>query len=79
MGRKRKMVTEEKQKNNEKQPKQTANEKEASKDIFYWSDDEIQLLLMAVLDFKSQCEFKRINWEYNIQWPLVRIIKRETR
>ena len=55
------MVTEEKQKNNEKQPKQTANEKEASKDIFYWSDDEIQLLLMAVLDFKSQCEFKRIN------------------
>ena len=67
MGRKRKMVTEEKQKNNEKQPKQTADDKEASKDKFYWSDDEIQLLLMAVLDFKSQCEFERINWEYNIQ------------
>ena len=56
MGRKRNTVTEEKQQNNEKQPKQAADNKEANKGIFSWSDDEIQLLLMAALDFKSQCE-----------------------
>ena len=63
MGRKRKTVTEEKQQNNEKQPKQAADDKEANKDILSWSNDEIQLLHMAALDFKSQCEFKGIDWE----------------
>ena len=63
MGRKRKTVTEEKQQNNEKQPKPAADDKEANKDIFSWSNDEIQLLLMAALDFKSQCEFEEMDWE----------------
>ena len=63
MGRKRKMVTEEKQQNNEKQPKQAADNKEANKGIFSWSDDEIQLLLMAALDFKSQSKFEGMDWE----------------
>ena len=49
--KKRKTVTEEKQQNNGKQPKQAADYKEANKDIFSWSNNEIQLLLMAVLDF----------------------------
>ena len=63
LGRKRKTVTEEKQQNNEKQPKQVADDKEANKDIFSWSGDEIQLLLMVALDFKSQCEFEGMDWE----------------
>ena len=63
MGRKRKTVTEERQQNNEKQPKQAADDKEANNDIFSWSRDEIQLLLMAALDFKSQCEFEWMDWE----------------
>ena len=63
LGRKRKTVTEEKQKNNEKQPKQVADDKEANKDIFSWSDDKIQLLLMVALDLKSQCEFEGRDWE----------------
>ena len=62
-GRKRKTVTEEKQQNNEKQPKQAADNKEANKDIFSWSDDEIQLLLIAAIYFKSQCEFEGMDWE----------------
>ena len=45
MSRKRKTVTEEKQQNNEKQPKQAGDDKEANKDSFSWSDDKIQLLL----------------------------------
>ena len=45
MSRKRKTVTEEKQQNNEKQPKQASDDKEANKDSFSWSDDKIQLLL----------------------------------
>ena len=53
MSRKRRSVTEKKQQNNEKQPKQAADDKEANKDIFSWSEDEIHLLLMAALDFKS--------------------------
>ena len=62
-GRKRKMLTERKQQNNEIHPKQAADNKEANKDIYFWSNDEIQLLLMAALDFKSQCEFEGIDWE----------------
>ena len=58
MDRKRKRITEEKQQNNEKQSKQAADDKEVNKDIFSWTDDEIQLLLMAALDCKSQCEFE---------------------
>ena len=58
MDRKRKRITEEKQQNNEKQSKQAADDKEVNKDIFSWSDGEIQLLLMAALDCKSQCEFE---------------------
>ena len=50
-GQKRKTVTEEKQENNGKQPKQAADYKEANKDIFSWSNNEIQLVLMAALDF----------------------------
>ena len=46
-----------------KKTKQAADDKEANKDIFSWSDDEIQLLLTAVLDFKSQCEFEGMDWE----------------
>ena len=34
-----------------------------NKDIFSWSDDEIQLRLMAALYFKSQCEFEGMDWE----------------
>ena len=49
MSQKWKTVTEEKQQNNEKEPKQAADDKEAKKDIFSWSDDEIQLLFMACL------------------------------
>ena len=30
---------------------------------FNWTDDEIQLLLMSALDFKSSCEFEGIDWE----------------
>ena len=63
MGQKRKTVTEEKQQNNEKQPKRLADDKEANKDIFSGSDDEIQLLLIAALEFKSQCEFEGMDWE----------------
>ena len=62
LGQKRRTVTDEKQENNEKQPKQVADDKEAKKDIFSWSDDEIQLLLMAAIDFKSQCEFEGMDW-----------------
>ena len=36
---------------NRKQPKQAADYKEANKDIFSWSNNEIQLVLMAALDF----------------------------
>ena len=50
-GSKKKTVTEEKQQNNGKQPKQAADYKEANKDIFSWSNNEIQLVLMAALDF----------------------------
>ena len=57
------MLTERKRQNNEIHPKQAADDKEANKDIFSWSNDEIQLLLMAALDFKSQCEFEGIDWE----------------
>ena len=66
MGRQRKTITKEKQQNNEKQPKQAADDKEAKKDIFSWSDDEIQLLLIITLDFKSRCGFKGMNWESKI-------------
>ena len=66
MGRQRKAITKEKQQNNEKQPKQAADDKEAKKDIFSWSDDEIQLLLIITLDFKSQCGFNGMNWESKI-------------
>ena len=47
----RKMV--EKKKTVTEESKQAADNKEANKDIFYWSDDEIQLLLTAALNFKS--------------------------
>ena len=50
-GQKRKTVAEEKQQNNGKQPKQAADYKEANKDIFSWSNNEIQLVFMAALDF----------------------------
>ena len=63
MDRKRKVVTEEKQQNNEKQLEQADDDKEANKDIFSWSDDEIQLLLMATSDFKSQYEFEGMDGE----------------
>ena len=53
ISRKRKSVIEKKQQNNEKQPKQAADDKQANKDIFSWSEDEIHLLLIAALDFKS--------------------------
>ena len=62
MVRKIKTVTEEKQQNHVKQSKQAADNKEANKDMFSWSDDEIRWLLMAALDFKSQCEFDGMNW-----------------
>ena len=61
MVRKIKTVTEEKQQNHVKQSKQAADNKEANKDMFPWSDDEIRWLLMAALDFKSQCEFDGMN------------------
>jgi len=56
------------QNNENKQNKKAGNktdDKEANKkeDTFSWSDDEIQLLLMTALDFKSQCEFEGTNWE----------------
>ena len=30
---------------------------------FSWTDDELQLLLEASLDFKSKCEFQGETWE----------------
>ena len=59
----RKTVTEEKQENNETQPQKAADDEEANMDMFSWSDDEIQLLLMATLDFKPQCELEGMDWE----------------
>ena len=77
MGRKRKAGSEEKQQNNKKQQKNAeqsnVNETDVAKknnvegkkdgESFSWTDDEIQLLLMTALDYKSQCEFEGINWE----------------
>ena len=30
---------------------------------FSWTDDELQLLLEASLDFKDKCEFQKESWE----------------
>ena len=30
---------------------------------FSWTDDELQLLLEASLDFKDKCKFQRESWE----------------
>ena len=30
---------------------------------FFWTDDELQLLLQAPLDYKAKCEFDAKNWK----------------
>ena len=42
-----------------------SNKVKDAKNEFSWSwmGDEIQLLLMKALDFKSQCEYEGTNWE----------------
>ena len=62
MGRKRKG-------NENEQPKKPNNEdlskkvKDAKKFSSSWMGNEIQLLLMTALDFKSQCEYEGTNWD----------------
>ena len=34
-----------------------------TKTEFYWTDDEIQLLLESVNQYKCKFEYKGINWE----------------
>ena len=34
---------------------------------FFWTDDELQLLLQAPLDYKAKCEFDAKNWEKKCQ------------
>ena len=35
----------------------------STKTEFCWTDDEIQLLLESVNQYKCQCEYEGINWE----------------
>ena len=38
--------------------------KKSKKEVeFSWTDDELQLLLQAALDYKTKCEFEAENWE----------------
>ena len=38
--------------------------KKSKKEVeFCWTDDELQLLLQAALDYKAKCEFNAENWE----------------
>ena len=34
-----------------------------TKSEFCWTDDEIQLLLELVNQYKCRCEYKGLNWE----------------
>ena len=35
----------------------------ATKTVFCWTDDEIQLLLESVNQYRCKCEYEGINWE----------------